>query len=120
MSKDFTTLITWRPRRPRSQERPKTAKNTRRSTCAIVSLLVGLFSLLIALMCAFFRAPIRDMADLLIRQQFALTSDSMMTPLWMSPPLVPKLQGIHYYTKTYDRIRGKSLLELWVTTFLPD
>ena len=90
MSKDFT-IITWRPRRPRSQERNKKSP---RSTCAIISLLMGLLSLLIALMCAFFRAPIRDMADLLIRQQFALTNDSMMTPMWMNPPLVPKLKGI--------------------------
>ena len=42
--------------------------------------------LLKALMCAFFRAPIHDFVDLLIRQQFALTNDSMMTPLWMNPP----------------------------------
>ena len=56
-----------------------------------------IFSLLLfllkALMCAFFRAPIHDFVDLLIRQQFALTNNSMMTPLWMNPPVAPKLQG---------------------------
>ena len=52
-----------------------------------------LLFLLKALMCAFFRAPIHDFVDLLIRQQFALTNDSMMTPLWMNPPVAPKLQG---------------------------
>ena len=44
-------------------------------------------------MCAFFRAPIHDFVDLLIRQQFALTNNSMMTPLWMNPPVAPKLKG---------------------------
>ena len=52
-----------------------------------------LLFLLKALMCAFFRAPIHDFVDLLIRQQFALTNNSMMTPLWMNPPVAPKLQG---------------------------
>ena len=56
-----------------------------------------IFSLLLfllkALMCAFFRAPIHDFVDLLIRQQFALTNNSMMTPLWMNPPVAPQLQG---------------------------
>ena len=65
--------------------------------CKIADSSQLIFSLLLfllkALMCAFFRAPIHDFVDLLIRQQFALTNNSMMTPLWMNPPVAPKLKG---------------------------
>ena len=90
MPKNFTFPWPHRPRPTKSRERKQSAGQ--KSTCAITSLLMGLLFLLMALTCAFFRAPIHDFVDLLIRQEFALTNDSMLTPLWMNPPLVPKLQ----------------------------
>jgi len=110
MSKKFT--IPW-PLRPRPQSRERKTSGGRRSTCAIISLLVGLLFLLKALMCAFFRAPIHDFVDLLIRQQFALTNDSMMTPLWMNPPVAPKLQVYLFnVTNSEEFLAGKEKLKV--------
>ena len=60
--------------------------------CGAVTLVFGLIFLLMALMCAFFRAPIKNTVDFLIQQQTALTEESMMTELWRNPPLKPKLE----------------------------
>ena len=41
--------------------------------CGVLSLIIGLLLLLKAMLCAFFRTPIHDLIDLLIRQQTAMT-----------------------------------------------
>jgi hypothetical protein len=50
-------------------------------------------------MCAFFRTPIHDLVDVLIRHQIVLTDTSMMTGLWSDPPITPRL-AIHLFNVT--------------------
>ena len=52
-----------------------------------------------ALLCAFFRVPIKNRVDFLIQKQTSLTQDSMMVDLWKNPPLTPKLE-VYVYNVT--------------------
>ncbi len=82
-------------------------------TCGIVCLVLGCFFLLKALMVAFFRTPIHDFVDFMIRQQVALASDSMMTELWTNPPVTPLLKVSNHINKYYN------FMELDVFSGLP-
>ena len=105
MKKKWTTRQTMKlypdpwPKRP---PRPKASK------CSVFSLVTGFLLVLISIKCAFFRTPLRELADKLISNQMKLTESSMMTNLWKDPPLTPKLHVYLYnVTNHEDFISGK-------------
>ena len=76
------------------------ATKTISSKCGAVTLVLSLLFLFVALLCAFFRQPLKTIVDGLIQYQTSISPDSMMTGLWMNPPLTPKVQkmqeiGLH-------------------------
>lgn len=59
---------------------------------AVISLIAGLLFLFSALLATFFRATIHNWVDAYILKQNALSEHSMMTQLWVDPPLTPQLR----------------------------
>ena len=81
--------------------------------CGAVTLVFGLIFLLMAIMCTFFRLPIKNTVDFLIQQQTALTEESMMTGLWKNPPLKPTLEVfIFNVTNSEEFLAGKEKLNV--------
>ena len=66
------------------------------SKCGALTLVLSLLFLFVALLCAFFRQPLKTILDGLIQYQTSISPDSMMTGLWMNPPLTPKLEVFIY------------------------
>ena len=83
------------------------ATKTISSKCGAVTLVLSLLFLFSALLCAFFRQPLKTIVDGLIQYQTSISPDSMMTGLWMNPPLTPKVQkmqeiGLHQKMNNFN------------------